>query len=484
MTRFMVLLLSLVTLVFLPAMQCGALTAPIVYVAGDGSGDYTCDGTADQVEINEALKFVNDNSEYTTVYLKGPFTYDIADTVNIGSDTILTGDDTVVFLSSTQKDIINGTANSKNITIQGFTIDGNFMGGSGINLSSAWRNANINNMNIDNIGNSGSRKYGIVIAGSGSKDLANIKIYNNKFTECTFDSIDMSNVTGVEIYGNNILAGLTAYPTGMRFYQVNNLKIHDNVIRMQAAGYPALQIYNYLQNNVTLDNIEIYNNEFVDIRGAGVLVFAGRNDGKTNDKSLATGLHIHHNVFRNTGTHASTTQAGGIVLSGFDGSIIEHNVFDGCRGVAVTAFAISAYIAPPQPEPYVTYVRNNIFVNGVAHNSVGAGHAISNRLADTHIFVIDNNCVYNNASDDYVDVTPNSSISDDPLFADPANFDYHLKSEAGRWDGTTWVIDGEHSPCIDAGYLDSDFANEPAPNGNRVNIGLYGNTEYASKSVQ
>jgi PKD repeat protein len=38
------------------------------------------------------------------------------------------------------------------------------------------------------------------------------------------------------------------------------------------------------------------------------------------------------------------------------------------------------------------------------------------------------------------------------------------------------------SPCIDAGYRYSDYSNEPAPNGNRINIGPDGNTRYASKS--
>ncbi|MDR7667310.1 hypothetical protein RG963_16325, partial [Methanosarcina sp. Z-7115] len=62
--------------------------APIVYVAGDGTGDFNCDGKDDHVQINKALKFVADKSAYTTVHLKGPFTYVIDDTLLIGSDTI------------------------------------------------------------------------------------------------------------------------------------------------------------------------------------------------------------------------------------------------------------------------------------------------------------------------------------------------------------------------------------------------------------
>jgi len=54
----------------------------------------------------------------------------------------------------------------------------------------------------------------------------------------------------------------------------------------------------------------------------------------------------------------------------------------------------------------------------------------------------------------------------------------------GRWNGTEWVIDDVTSPCIDAGAPDSDYTNEPADNGGRINIGAYGNTAEASLSVK
>jgi M6 family metalloprotease-like protein len=74
----------------------------------------------------------------------------------------------------------------------------------------------------------------------------------------------------------------------------------------------------------------------------------------------------------------------------------------------------------------------------------------------------------------------------DPYFADPANGDYHLKSQAGRWDpvGQTWVVDDVTSLCIDAGDPASPFDLEPAPNGGRINIGAYGGTAEASMSPQ
>ena len=86
-------------------------------------------------------------------------------------------------------------------------------------------------------------------------------------------------------------------------------------------------------------------------------------------------------------------------------------------------------------------------------------------------------------------VAGTGNISSNPLFANSANKDYHLQSTTGRWDpaaggGTGgWVLDQNQSPCIDKGNPQSTFANEPAPNGNRINMGRYGNTEEASKSL-
>lgn len=62
--------------------------------------------------------------------------------------------------------------------------------------------------------------------------------------------------------------------------------------------------------------------------------------------------------------------------------------------------------------------------------------------------------------------------------------DYHLKSQAGRWDpvAESWVLDEVTSPCIDAGDPNAPVGEEPFPNGGIVNLGAYGGTSEASKS--
>jgi hypothetical protein len=76
------------------------------------------------------------------------------------------------------------------------------------------------------------------------------------------------------------------------------------------------------------------------------------------------------------------------------------------------------------------------------------------------------------------------NISEDPLFADPTTNNYHLKSQAGRWDANEgrWTKDEVTSPCIDAGDPASPIGLEPFPNGGIINMGAYGGTKEASKS--
>lgn len=77
--KFLLFVVFLI-LTSIPSALC-TTSAPIVYVSGDGSGDFNCNATNADIQINEALQFVAENSEYTTVYLKGPFTYFINDTL-------------------------------------------------------------------------------------------------------------------------------------------------------------------------------------------------------------------------------------------------------------------------------------------------------------------------------------------------------------------------------------------------------------------
>ena len=77
------------------------------------------------------------------------------------------------------------------------------------------------------------------------------------------------------------------------------------------------------------------------------------------------------------------------------------------------------------------------------------------------------------------------SISVDPCFVDAAAGDYHLQSQAGRWDPNSenWLQDGATSRAIDAGNPGCLLADEPQDANNlRINLGAYGGTSQASKT--
>ena len=73
------------------------------------------------------------------------------------------------------------------------------------------------------------------------------------------------------------------------------------------------------------------------------------------------------------------------------------------------------------------------------------------------------------------------SANTNPLLAQASAGDFHLQSVGGRWvDGSGWTTDAEDSWAIDKGSTNLPYALESSPNGARINIGAYGNTEYAS----
>jgi len=79
---------------------------------------------------------------------------------------------------------------------------------------------------------------------------------------------------------------------------------------------------------------------------------------------------------------------------------------------------------------------------------------------------------------------PNVAVEPNQPNAVWVDGDYHLKSQAGRWDPASegWIGDDVTSPCIDAGDPNSPVGAEPVPNDGAINMGAYGGTSEASKS--
>lgn len=68
----------------------------------------------------------------------------------------------------------------------------------------------------------------------------------------------------------------------------------------------------------------------------------------------------------------------------------------------------------------------------------------------------------------------------DPLFADAASGDFHLRSTNGRWTPNGYVNDAMDSPALAAGDPASPVPSNPARAGTRTELGAFGNSPEAS----
>lgn len=474
--------------VYIPSASCMS-SQQTIYVAGDGSGDYNCAGKSDQVQINQALQFVANNSEYTTVHLKGPFTYVIDDSILIGNNTILEGDSTAVIKLAnhagwpSMKPLIQQMGGKgNNITVRGFEVDGNYEGNREILLGRGYYNVMYFTYCND------VKVYDMYMHDGNGDGLRvnkgkNIQFYNNTIYKLGHDGLFALRSENVEAWNNRITCRTNS---ALRVWNSNHVKFHDNVIdsfHHWSAGGPGIQIEkgpDSSNQTATVNDVEVYNNTICNSFGPGI--WMPDYDTSTSIGDQGKSVYIHHNIFYSTGTNPSITSIGGIVANGFNGTLIENNLFDGCYGAAIYLASPPEYI--PTGGLFKITVRNNIIVNtqeGIFDPN-GTGYAAINNFPQIYDLVLQNNNLYNNVRGDYKNCTSTTDIYVNPLFADPINHDYHLLSVAGRWDGNKWVKDKVSSPCIDSGYPYSDYSDEPEPNGNRINIGPDGNTIYASKS--
>ena len=416
-----ILLVVCLTLISIPAALAGTPTTPVVYVSGDGNGDYNCDGVNDQVEINQALRFVEGNTEFTTVHLKGPFTYVIDDTILIGSNTILEGDsDAVIKLINNAgwpqyQGLIEPNGDSvDNIIIQGFEIYGNDANQPVSNGNSYYTlislddctDVTVRNMYMHDSNNDGIQVLNDVY----SEGNGNINIYDNVFYRCSHNSIYLMRLSNANIYNNKI----TPYTNdGITIAHSNHISIHNNIIDPgEATGGCGINILKG-SSIPDMDDIEIYDNKISNTNLAGILVH-GYNSYPV--PSGARDIYIHHNTILGCGQHMglSAFYGGGIGIEGFENTIIENNVIDGCYHDGIT---IKDIWSTSPSYTYNTAIRNNIITNtNVGRLDAGSGYGI--RIYDTSKYTatLEYNNVWNNAAGNYYGLSAGATdVSIDPL---------------------------------------------------------------------
>jgi polygalacturonase len=291
-TLFLVTCLILTTV---PA-ALGAQSTKVVTVAGDGSGDYNCDGKADDVQINQALEFAAQNPG-TTVHLKGPFTYDISDSLRIGSNTVLEGDSGTKIklakgipvwggressISEKKAMLMVRGSSASGVTIKGIIVDGSQSDYySGVRLGTSCYNmatiVNCNGLTIQDVTFQNGCNDAMLISQS-----SNVVIDSVTVNKCGHDGVYAYHVNGITVKNCNFINRTNS---SVRFDSVTNGVMKNNECTTSGGGYAGLELQG------TLKNIEASGNHFHDLPAPAVV--------HLNTKE--TGVNIHDNRIENCG---------------------------------------------------------------------------------------------------------------------------------------------------------------------------------------
>ena len=269
-----------------------------IIVATDGSGDYNCDGTADEVEINEALS--NLPSTGGIVLLKKG-TYTVAGSIDIlKSSVILQGEGkaTKIFLvNSGNVDIIrigNGTTIVNDCVVENLMVDGNKA-------------------------NQTSLGAAVVIYGSsGTKALRNI-VRGCRFTNCNLDALKLI-YADKSIIQNNVIDENTGGAGIGIFSSSQSNDILGNVLIHNAYGVYSNSHYNNVVGNIFVDNPSygVYLNGVVNCNVSG--------NWFGSVAFYQTGVYLAASAARNTITGNTFYQPYRAILGAADANVIGNTI--------------------------------------------------------------------------------------------------------------------------------------------------------------
>ena len=313
---------------------------------------------------------------------------------------------------------------------------------------------------------------GIELSGGWSANLTNIRIESNL--------IENNGSPETERGGGIGLEGV-------------NVSVRNNVIRNNKAGRGAAigatdDLRNFLLSGNRIENNTGYDDHAggVSINGTGTItrnVFDGNVAAASHDYGWGGGLLIFgdddtrttvalsYNVYRN---NRAPSRGGAVFVDDGANVKMEHElIYNNETGESGSAI----YVDADWNDKPSFLEMNNCTVSG---NSTKGGDAALFVQGST---VSVQNCIFWNNGKDFEMIddgkltvtytltqqgyTGTGNITSNPLFVDASKGNFHL--QAG-------------SPAIDAGNPASDYSKEPAPNGGRVNMGCYGNTDEATGS--
>ncbi len=266
------------------------------------------------------------------------------------------------------------------------------------------------------------------------------------------NGIDFENVVDSSIH-DNFICNVAGHGMGVLFGS-SRIDVFRNTVRH--AHEEALWL-------ADCSHISVYENFFKPICGWGInMVDAPATNNRIfNNILCGDGRMTQQKCWFAASSRAWEGCAGIHVASGASGNLIYNNVLHDVVGIAL----ICIDSEPDMPPTANNVVKNNIISNQRAvhlEDRPDCAQCSTNRILYNDLYVPEENTVHE------VFLNVDGNIRVDPQFRDPSNENFMLKST---------------SPCIDKGDPDDDYSNEPEPNGGRINMGAFGNTPQAVRSM-
>jgi len=349
---------------------------------------------------------------------------------------------------------------------------------------------------------SGTEISGLTVSG-GSCGV----VFDHDYTWPRLENITLSDMV---IQGNGTQDQYTT--GGGMFVTGSGHSIRNSAIRDNESGFGAGIYLN--ADNVTIQDCHIADNQGHGDHGAGIYqggsaviercIISGNRVGVTAGHGWGGGLLLAGTVtMRHNRIYENYSPSGGGGVFADEGAVVtlDHELIYGNRSEDWFRGAAGIYVDGGPGGPSAVEITHCTIAFNQGDGSSG-GNGVYVELESSAVL---RNCIlWGNGGDDFytdesstvtatytlseevIDGTGNFSL--DPLFADAAGGDFHLRSTAGRFEPAgggagNWVTDAADSPAIDTGDPGSPFALEPEPNGERANLGAYGNTPEASKSA-
>ena len=452
------------------------IKAQTVYVATDGSGDYNCNGTNDEIEINQALSYINSQGGGTVSLKSG--TYSIDNQIKIYDNTIFEGVDslsTIIkikdwssipqetpFIINSNFDNNDDTIVNNNITLRNFSFDGN----------------RINNEEEDDHWPGDSWHTAVAFKGVSNININAVNVYNSLNDAFQLEYCNTVNVTNCStsyighdaiyfIYSNYLIAENNTFDlaanAGVRTDNSNHILINNNYIfDKDGYGGDAIEIAYRGQDDI-MDDLIIENNIIEQAPMSGITLYS-------DDPSITNGSIIRNNVIYQVGSTTSLNESAGINITNFDNVIIQNNTIYNCVGSGIR-FGSEWYYSNSST-PRSATITNNIITGNTVY---GSDNVYGIEILDITSINNDYNNIWDNKSGNYHNCTQGANdISVDPLYV---NAPYNDDSGNNPYFNNVDLSLQSTSPCIDQGTTIGSITNDingvSRPQGVNYDMGAY-----------